>query len=97
MSKKANEQAIVWLKSMCESESEFDRINAENCLVMIQKLRKQNQSLGAHFCNLKKQRNRLLKQQKAEAETELLKASSTIHMRMILDEIAPMRCHFDIP
>jgi hypothetical protein len=54
----ANEQAIQWLKSMMNSENPFDSINAGNCLALIDKQKKALVSLGAHFCNLKKQRDR---------------------------------------
>ena len=58
MKNRANEQAIVWLKSMCADTNSFNAINAENCLVLIDKQRKALVSLGAHFNNLKKQRDR---------------------------------------
>ena len=55
---KANEQALVWLQSMMADPDSFNAINAENCLSMIHRQRKQLLSLGAHFCNVKKQRNK---------------------------------------
>lgn len=55
----ANEQALVWLRSMANDQNDiFNAINAENCLALIEKQRKALVSLGAHFCNLKKQRDR---------------------------------------
>ena len=57
----ANDQAMTWLRSMANSENVFDAINAQNCLAMIEKERKAYISLGAHFCNLKKQRDRYAK------------------------------------
>lgn len=67
---KADEQAIQWLKSMCQDLDSFNAINAENALNLIAKLKKQNRSLGAHFCNLKKQRNKILKERRKELELE---------------------------
>lgn len=67
---KADEQVIVWLKSMCQDLDSFNAINAENALNLIAKLRKQNRSLGAHFCNLKKQRNKILMERRKELELE---------------------------
>lgn len=67
---KADEQVIVWLKSICQDSNSFNAINAENALNLIAKLRKQNRSLGAHFCNLKKQRNKILKERRKELELE---------------------------
>lgn len=55
----ANEQALLWLRGMANDRSDvFNSINAENCLMLIEKQRKALVSLGAHFCNLKKQRDR---------------------------------------
>lgn len=59
---RANEQAILWLMSMMNDPDSFNAINAENCLRMITKQRRQLKSLGAHFCNLKKQRNKVQKE-----------------------------------
>lgn len=58
MKNRASEQAIVWLKSMCADSDSFNAINAENCLALIDKQRKALVSLGAHFNNLRKQRDR---------------------------------------
>jgi hypothetical protein len=54
----ANEQAIAWLKSMAADENVFNSINAENCLELIHKQKKALVSLGAHFHNLRQQRDR---------------------------------------
>ena len=54
----ANEQAVVWLKSMAADPDSFNAINAENCLALIEKQRKALVSLGAHFSNVRKQRDR---------------------------------------
>lgn len=59
----ANDMAMAWLDAKIhENPDSFDAINAENCLALIRKQRKQLISLGAHFCNLKKQRDKLLLQ-----------------------------------
>ena len=55
---RADEQAIVWLKSQTKNPDSFDAINAENALALIDKQRKALVSLGAHFHNLKRQRDR---------------------------------------
>jgi hypothetical protein len=39
----------------------FDAINAANCLALIEKQKKALVSLGAHFNNLKRQRDRYAK------------------------------------
>lgn len=55
---RANEQAILWLNSMRADPDSFNAINAENCLAIIDKQRKALVSLGAHFNNIRKQRDR---------------------------------------
>lgn len=55
---RSNEQALAWLESMSHSENFFDAINAKNALALIDKQRKALVSLGAHFSNLRKQRDR---------------------------------------
>lgn len=55
---RANEQAILWLNSMRADPNSFNAINAENCLALIDRQRKALTSLGAHFNNLRKQRDR---------------------------------------
>ena len=59
----ANEMVLAWLDmKIHENPDSFDAINAENCLALIRKQKKQLISLGAHFCNLKKQRDKLQQQ-----------------------------------
>lgn len=58
---RANEQAMMWLKSMCADPNSFNAINAENCMALIERQRKALVSLGAHFNNLRKQRDRAWK------------------------------------
>ena len=54
---------MAWLDmKIHENPDSFDAINAENCLALIRKQRKQLIRLGAHFCNLKKQRDKLMQQ-----------------------------------
>ena len=48
----------MWLKSQTANPNSFDAINAENALALIEKQRKALVSLGAHFNNLRKQRDR---------------------------------------
>jgi len=72
---RANDQAILWLHSMMADPNSFNAINAENALALIEKQRKALVSLGAHFNNLKKQRDRYariidLARQKVEEEHE---------------------------
>ena len=55
---RANEQAMVWLQSMRADPDSFNAINAENCIALIERQRKALVSLGAHFNNLQKQRDR---------------------------------------
>ena len=58
-----NDMVMAWLDmKIHENPDSFDAINAENCLTLIRKQRKQLISLGAHFCNLKKQRDKLRKE-----------------------------------
>jgi len=59
----ANDMIMAWLDmKIHENPDSFDAINAENCLALIRKQRKQLIRLGAHFCNLKKQRDKLRKE-----------------------------------
>lgn len=59
----ANEMVMAWLDAKIhENPDSFDAINAENCKALILKQRKQMIRLGAHFCNLKKQRDKLRKE-----------------------------------
>lgn len=59
----ANDMVMAWLDmKIHENPDSFDAINAENCLALIRKQRKQLISLGAHFCNLKKQMDKLRQQ-----------------------------------
>ena len=81
----ANDMAMAWLDmKIHENPDSFDAINAENCLALIRKQRKQLISLGAHFCNLKKQRDKLQQQitiaekHTDAAERHLYDASITI-------------------
>lgn len=56
----ANDMVMAWLDTKIhENPDSFDAINAENCLALIRKQKKQLVRLGAHFCNLKKQRDKL--------------------------------------
>jgi predicted nucleic acid-binding Zn-ribbon protein len=50
--------AILWLRSQMLNPNSFDAINAGNCLALIEKQKKALVSLGAHFNNLKRQRDR---------------------------------------
>lgn len=43
---------------MALDPNSFNAINAENCLALIEKQRKALTSLGAHFNNLRRQRDR---------------------------------------
>ena len=55
----ANEMVMTWLDmKIHENPDGFDSINAENCQALILKQRKALIRLGAHFNNLKKQRDR---------------------------------------
>ena len=57
---RANEQAMVWLRSMCADTDSFNAINAENCIALIHKQQNALMSLGAHFNSMKRQRDRYL-------------------------------------
>lgn len=87
----ANDMVMAWLDAKIhENPDSFDAINAENCLALIRKQRKQLISLGAHFCNLKKQRDRLQQQitiaeKHAEAAERHLNDACTI----VLQEPVP--------
>ena len=68
-----NNMVMAWLDmKIHENPDSFDAINAENCLALIRKQRKQLISLGAHFCNLKKQRDKLRKELDDEKITKAL-------------------------
>lgn len=58
---KAHEQAMIWLYSMAADPDSFQAINAENCIALIEQQRKALVSLGAHFNNIRKQRDRAWK------------------------------------
>ena len=66
----AADQAITWLYSMMADPDSFNAINAENCLAMIERQNKNLRSLGAHFSNLRKQRDRLLKELEDEKKVK---------------------------
>ncbi len=72
----ANDMVMAWLDmKIHENPDSFDAINAENCLALIRKQRKQLISLGAHFCNLKKQRDKLRKELDDKKVEETIKKS----------------------
>lgn len=67
---KAEDQALYWLYSKsCDTENVFDAMNAANAINIIHQRNKQLKSLRAHFCNLKKQRDRF----QAELSAEIAK------------------------
>lgn len=66
-SKKSNEQAILWLRSMAADKNSLDGINAELCLNIIFEQRERLEKLGVQFGQIKKQNDDLLKRVKNEA------------------------------
>lgn len=60
-SKKSNDQAILWLRSMAADKNSLDGINAELCLNIILEQKDRLEKLGAQFGEVKTQRDDLRK------------------------------------
>ena len=54
----ASEQGIIWLRSMSKDVDIFNSVNAENCLALIEDLRRQLRDLGSKYNALRKDNQR---------------------------------------
>ena len=68
-SRRTNEQAMTWLRSMAADRDSLNGINAELCLNLIQEQKDRLEKLGVQFQQMKNSRDNLLRERERMQES----------------------------